>query len=130
MCVCIRGGPQKSALALRSLKIYCALNIHMKLGKGKIVLVLNLIKHYAMKEEGGVDVQIHIFLTSALIGGEWSDSRPCSFIPGKDPAVPIGQEDRWAPEPLNLFTSKIYSRGNLIRVTDICCARQNVLHLT
>jgi hypothetical protein len=27
-----------------------------------------LIKHYAMKGYGGVDVQIHIFLTSALVG--------------------------------------------------------------
>jgi hypothetical protein len=29
-----------------------------------------------MKAYGGVDVQIHIFLTSALAGGEWSVSRP------------------------------------------------------
>jgi hypothetical protein len=31
----------------------------------------------------GVDVQIHIFLTSALIGGEWSNSRPGRFTPGE-----------------------------------------------
>jgi hypothetical protein len=30
-----------------------------------------------------VDVQIHIFLTSALVGGEWSASRPGRFTPGK-----------------------------------------------
>jgi hypothetical protein len=30
----------------------------------------------------GVDVQIHIFLTSALVGGEWSTSRPGRFTPG------------------------------------------------
>jgi hypothetical protein len=29
-----------------------------------------------MKAYGGVDVWIHVFLTSALIGGEWSASRP------------------------------------------------------
>jgi hypothetical protein len=29
-----------------------------------------------MKAYGGVDVQIHIFLTSALAGSEWSASRP------------------------------------------------------
>jgi hypothetical protein len=34
-----------------------------------------------MKAYGGVDVYIHIFLTSALAGGEWSSSRPCRFIP-------------------------------------------------
>jgi hypothetical protein len=27
----------------------------------------------------GVDVEIHIFLTSALVGGEWSTSRPVRF---------------------------------------------------
>jgi hypothetical protein len=34
-----------------------------------------------MKTYGGVDVQIDIFLTSALVGGEWSASRPCRFTP-------------------------------------------------
>jgi hypothetical protein len=32
-----------------------------------------------MKVYGGVDVQIHIFLTSALVGGEWSTSCPGRF---------------------------------------------------
>jgi hypothetical protein len=32
---------------------------------------------------GGVDVYIHIFLTPALVGGEWSDSRPGHFTPGE-----------------------------------------------
>jgi hypothetical protein len=36
-----------------------------------------------MKVYGGVDVLIHIFLTSALVGGEWSASRPCRFTPGE-----------------------------------------------
>jgi hypothetical protein len=36
-----------------------------------------------MKAYGGVDVQIHIFLTSALAGGEWSASRPDHFNPGE-----------------------------------------------
>jgi hypothetical protein len=35
-----------------------------------------------MKAYGGVDVQIHIFLTSALVGGEWSVSRSCRVTPG------------------------------------------------
>jgi hypothetical protein len=33
-----------------------------------------------MKVYGGVDVQTHIFLTSALIGGEWSALCPRRFI--------------------------------------------------
>jgi hypothetical protein len=36
-----------------------------------------------------VDVQIHILLTSALVGGEWPASRPCRFTPEKEPPVPI-----------------------------------------
>jgi hypothetical protein len=36
-----------------------------------------------MKTYGGVDVYIHIFLTSALIRGEWSASRPGRLTPGK-----------------------------------------------
>jgi hypothetical protein len=36
-----------------------------------------------MKAYGGVDVWIHIFLTSALAGGEWSASRPGLFTPGE-----------------------------------------------
>jgi hypothetical protein len=36
-----------------------------------------------MKAYEGVDVYIHIFLTSALAGGEWSVSRPGRFTPGE-----------------------------------------------
>jgi hypothetical protein len=36
-----------------------------------------------MKTYGGMDVYIHIFLTSALVGGEWSTSCPGRFIPGE-----------------------------------------------
>jgi hypothetical protein len=35
-----------------------------------------------MKTYRGVDVEIHIFLTSALARGKWSASGPCRFIPG------------------------------------------------
>jgi hypothetical protein len=36
-----------------------------------------------MKIYGGVDVQIQVFLTSALVGGEWSASRPARFTAGE-----------------------------------------------
>jgi hypothetical protein len=41
-----------------------------------------------MKAYGGVDVYIHIFLTSALVGGERSASRPGRFTPdGRAPGI-------------------------------------------
>jgi hypothetical protein len=43
-----------------------------------------------MKTYGRMDVQIHVFLTSALVGGEQSDSRPGHFTPAEEPAIPIG----------------------------------------
>jgi hypothetical protein len=36
-----------------------------------------------MKTYGGVDVLIRVFLTSAIVGGEWSASHPCRYIPGE-----------------------------------------------
>jgi hypothetical protein len=36
-----------------------------------------------MKAYWGVDVEIHVVLTSALVGGEWSDSRPGLFNRGE-----------------------------------------------
>jgi hypothetical protein len=36
-----------------------------------------------MKTYGGMDVEIHVFLTSALIGGEWSASGPGRFTLGQ-----------------------------------------------
>jgi hypothetical protein len=39
-----------------------------------------------MKAYGGVDVYIHIFLTLALVGSEWSTLRPGRFIPGETAA--------------------------------------------
>jgi hypothetical protein len=34
-----------------------------------------------MKGDGGVDLEIHMFLTSALARGEWSASHPGRFTP-------------------------------------------------
>jgi hypothetical protein len=43
-----------------------------------------------MKAYGGVDVQIHVILTSTLVGGEWSAHAPAVLLTGKAPPVPIG----------------------------------------
>jgi hypothetical protein len=41
------------------------------------------MKHCDMKTYGEVDVYIHVFSTSALVGGEWSASRLYRFTPRK-----------------------------------------------
>jgi hypothetical protein len=52
--------------------------------------------HYAMKAYGGVDVYNHVFLTSALVGGERSASRPGRFTPEERAPVPTEYEAGWA----------------------------------
>jgi hypothetical protein len=41
-----------------------------------------MVKRKVVKTYGGTHVQIQIFLTSALVGGEWSASRPGHFALG------------------------------------------------
>jgi hypothetical protein len=43
---------------------------------------------------------MHVFLTSALVGAEWSASRPCHFNPCERHPAAIAQEVGWAPEPV------------------------------
>jgi hypothetical protein len=44
-----------------------------------------------MKTYGGVDVEIHIFLASALVGCEWTASRSCRFTPRKQHRYPLSR---------------------------------------
>jgi hypothetical protein len=47
-----------------------------------------MVKHYAIKMCGGVDIKIHVFLTSALLRAELSASRFYRFTPGeRDPGT-------------------------------------------
>jgi hypothetical protein len=50
-----------------------------------------------MKSYGGVDVQIHIFLTSTLAGGARS---AVALTPPKETTVPFGWEVGWTLEPV------------------------------
>jgi hypothetical protein len=47
-------------------------------------------KHYAMKMYEEVKVKIHVFLTLALVGGEWLASRPSCFTLRKEHPVSTG----------------------------------------
>jgi hypothetical protein len=57
-----------------------------------------------MQGQWGEEVFIapYSFLTSALVEGVWSASRPGRALPpGKDPCyIPIVQEAGWTPEPV------------------------------
>jgi hypothetical protein len=60
------------------------------IGKVKESYPWCLAKHHAMQTNGGVEVQIHTLLTSAL-GSEWSASRPGHFTP--DGRTPVSIRD-------------------------------------
>jgi hypothetical protein len=47
-----------------------------------------------MKAYGGMNGEIHIFLTSALSRVEWSASRPGLFTPGENPRFPLERRFR------------------------------------
>jgi hypothetical protein len=53
-----------------------------------------------MKTYGWMDVYIHVFLTSALVGGEWSASRSCRFKPRERVAGTRWIGGWWAQEPV------------------------------
>jgi hypothetical protein len=64
--------------------------------KGKVVPLRSIEAHLGDRRYSS-----YSFLTSALEGGEWSESRSGrSLPPGKEPPVPIVQEAGWAPEPV------------------------------
>jgi hypothetical protein len=51
-----------------------------------------------MKTYGGVEVQLHTFLTSELDVGEWSGSRPGSYIQRKESPLLAGKEAGWVTQ--------------------------------
>jgi hypothetical protein len=73
---------------LLNLSFHCHLTVRRNRTKSK--LSLGLIKHNAMKINGGSGGISPPFLTSALDGGEWSASRPCRFTPGETTQYPLG----------------------------------------
>lgn len=84
-------------------------NVESGTSKGEVVCVLStmpwrcllcLITRHTTKMNGTVEVQLHAFLSSGLDGCEQLDSHPAALPPGKQPLLPIWQEEGWASEPV------------------------------
>jgi hypothetical protein len=63
-----------------------------------------------MKTYEGLDVQIHVFFTSALVGGVWSFSRPSHFIP-PERAAGTHWIGGWADTRASLEVKIFYAAG-------------------
>jgi hypothetical protein len=59
-----------------------------------------------MKANGRVDsVEIHVFVSSALVVGEWSASRPDQFTPGEGAKIRLGRRHC---VPQNQFRRRVF----------------------
>jgi hypothetical protein len=65
------------------LVFYCLIQLRYRMSQS--CPCAQLIKHYAMKKYGGVDILIHIIFISALVGGDRSASRSGYFTTGERP---------------------------------------------
>jgi hypothetical protein len=76
----------------------------VRLSLRNLIVRQKVIKHHAMKAYGGTDVQIHVSLTSALVGAEYSASRPSRFTtPGGWMGPTAGPDERGKekiPDPI------------------------------
>jgi hypothetical protein len=63
-----------------------------------------------MSVHKGVEVQVYVFLASALDGGEWSASRPSNLNPANEAMILIGFAARWPQSRTErLVMGKIFS---------------------
>jgi hypothetical protein len=80
-----------------------------------------------MKAYGGVDVWIHVFLISALVGGGWSASRPGCFPPEERYETAVTQFDNYPGiflEQLRKTTINVWIVGVLPRSEPAICRLQ------
>jgi hypothetical protein len=76
----------------------CLWCFQVKVRRG-LVPVLNWLGTKQRRRMGGMDECTHVFLTSVLVGHEWSASRSSLFTP-KDHPVPTLYKVGWTPEPI------------------------------
>jgi hypothetical protein len=69
-----------------------------------------------MKKYGGVDVLTYAFLTSALVGSQWSTSRSGRFTYVERAPIPCVHEAEWAPELYNVIHLQLQTTGRLISI--------------
>jgi hypothetical protein len=85
-----------------------------------------------MKVYVGVDVSIHIFLASALVGDEWSRSRRCRFTPhwiAGWVGPRVGLDDAEKRKFLTLPRLEIRPLGRLVRGQSLYRLRFSALTL-
>ena len=73
-------------------------------------------------------LQLHSFLTSALVGGEWSPLLFCHLPLVKEFQVPIEYKIGWAPEAVWMFRTGDYSLAparSQILYHPVCCVNMD-----
>jgi len=74
-----------------------------------VKLSMCLTKHHTSMTYGGVETELHVYLSSVLDECEWAASCPQALYSRRKwlPPVYISQKDGWAPEPF----CKLWQQG-------------------
>jgi len=70
-----------------------------------VQLSLCLFKNHSIRSYGEMEVQLHLFLTSALDGGVLSVIRLCCFTPGKKLPLQVAQNTGLTAQPVGTSSS-------------------------
>ena len=101
----------------------------------KVTVFLCLRKYRVVKKYGEVDVRLYTFLSSALVGGDWSVPRPGRFIPSDRTSGAIwiwcGECNRagleFGEEKFVLILSENHHRNRSL--VSVACIRQRIFSI-